>query len=513
MTLLKQWYGPFFLATLFGLVVLDVLSFLTLHTVFETLAFVLLSAFLVCVAIKHPEWVFPLALAEVISTSNGHSLNVELFGASVGWRMVLFAVLLCATLIRCMRHRKTFLSTPWLFILGLVGMIVTLAAVHGFVARYDVRNIYLDANGYVAFLYIWAAFVWMQTSEDRHRLFQAFSAGIAWISTKTLLFVFLFGHLHPKTLVPINTWIRDTRLGELTLQFDHVYRVFLQSQWFLVVAMLLLLAYIVHERSHDSTARIALIPIFAGLMIGLSRSFWVGATTGGVVLLGLFVRSRQMWAWLKRIPDFVTLKIASLCLLYVLIAVPIYGVSGASFGSLFKDRATQTSDVAIDSRKQLLGPLQEAIARAPIQGHGLGATVTYKTKDPKFIEAHKTDIVSTYAFEWGWHDMLVKFGIVGTAIVALLLVQCAIELMHAWKEDPARRWLSAGLLASLVALVVTHTFSPYINHPIGWMTVAFVVAMIPPRERQKVLQPSTARTSVQPALQSAVTRTWAQRGQ
>lgn len=506
MTLLKQWYGSFFIATFFGLIALDVLSFLTLHTVFETLAFVILSAVFVGVAIKHPEWLFPLALAEVISTSNGHSLNMELFGASIGLRMILFAVLVCATLIRCVRHRKTFLSTPWLFILGLVGTVVLLGIVHGFVAEHDVRNIYLDANGYVAVLYIWAALVWIQTSEDRHRLFQTFGAGIAWVSSKTLLFVFLFGHLHPKTLVPINTWIRDTRLGELTLQFDHVYRVFLQSQWFLVVALFLLLAYIVHERSRDSVARIALIPIIAGLIIGLSRSFWVGVVGGGVVLLGLFVRSRQMRAFLKRIPDVAAIKVASLCLLYVLIAVPIYGVSGASFGSLFKDRATQTSDAAIDSRKQLLGPLHEAIARAPIQGHGLGATVTYKTKDPKFIEAHQTDVVSTYAFEWGWHDMLVKFGIVGTAIVALLLVQCVIELMHAWKEDPARRWLYAGLLASLVALVVTHTFSPYLNHPIGWMTLAFIVAMIPPRERQKVSQSSMARRSILSSLQNATPR-------
>ena len=249
MTIMKQCYGSFFVATFFGLVALDAVSFLTLHSVFESAAFVLGAILIVGVAIKYPEWLFPVALAEVISTSNGHSLNIELFGASIGVRMILFAVLLCATLVRCARHRKMFLSTPWLFILALVGTVLALGVAHGIVAGYDMRNIYLDANGYVAFLYIWAAFVWVRVSSDRHRLFQAFSAGIAWIALKTLLFVLLFGHLHPKTLVPINTWIRDTRLGELTLQFDQVYRVFLQSQWFLVVALLLLLAYIVYEQN------------------------------------------------------------------------------------------------------------------------------------------------------------------------------------------------------------------------------------------------------------------------
>ncbi len=507
MTIMKQCYGSFFVATFFGLVALDAVSFFTLHSVFESAAFVLGAILIVGVAIKYPEWLFPVALAEVISTSNGHSLNIELFGASIGVRMILFAVLLCATLVRCARHRKMFLSTPWLFILALVGTVLALGVAHGIVAGYDMRNIYLDANGYVAFLYIWAAFVWVRVSSDRHRLFQAFSAGIAWIALKTLLFVLLFGHLHPKTLVPINTWIRDTRLGELTLQFDQVYRVFLQSQWFLVVALLLLLAYIVYEQRRDFAARIALIPIFAGLVISLSRSFWVGITAGGAVLVGVFVQSKRTLTFLKRIPDFAALKIASLCLLYVLIALPINGVRNASFGRVFADRATQTSDVAIDSRRQLLGPLLEAIARAPIQGSGLGATVTYKTKDPKYIEAHQTNVVSTYAFEWGWHDMLVKFGIAGLSLFVLLLLQCAIELVRAWKEDPARRWLYAGLLASLVALVVTHIFSPYLNHPIGWMTLAFIVAVIPPRERQKVRQPSAARTSVLPSLQGITSRT------
>ena len=137
MTIMKQCYGSFFVATFFGLVALDAVSFFTLHSVFESAAFVLGAILIVGVAIKYPEWLFPVALAEVISTSNGHSLNIELFGASIGVRMILFAVLLCATLVRCARHRKMFLSTPWLFILALVGTVLALGVAHGIVAGYD----------------------------------------------------------------------------------------------------------------------------------------------------------------------------------------------------------------------------------------------------------------------------------------------------------------------------------------------------------------------------------------
>ena len=427
MTLIQQVYGPFFLRTLAALVALDVLSFLTLHSVWETILFGAFTLALVVIAIRKPEWLLPLALAEVISTSNGHSLNVELFGVSIGLRMVVFAVLLVATAWKCAKNRTTYLTSSRFLVLFLFASVVILALVQGIVAGHSIRDVYLDTNGYLAFLYIWAAIVWVQTSKDRHRLFQAFGAGVTWLTSKTLLFVLLFAHMQGKALVPINTWIRDTRLGELTFQFDHVYRVFLQSQWFVVVALLLVVAYLVFERHRDSHARLMVIPMFSVLLISLSRSFWVGALAGGIVLLGWFVLKGRMRPFFNRLFTFVTLGVASVAWLYVLVALPIQGLQRASLGTLFSQRATKTSDIAIDSRKQLLPPLLSAFGEAPIQGHGLGKNVRYRTQDPKYIESHNTDLVSTYAFEWGWIDVLVKFGVVGTAMLLLVLILCVRE--------------------------------------------------------------------------------------
>ena len=121
----------------------------------------------------------------------------------------------------------------------------------------------------------------------------------------------------------------------------------------------------------------------------------------------------------------------------------------------------------------------EAIQQAPLAGSGLGTHVTYTTSDPRYIDTHGTNQVSTYAFEWGWLDLLIKFGLVGTLIFALLLGLLARDLWHAATAHPAKAWLYLGLLATLLALVIAHAFSPYLNHPLGWGTLALLVALLP----------------------------------
>ena len=246
----------------------------------------------------------------------------------------------------------------------------------------------------------------------------------------------------------------------------------------------------------------------AVLLASLSRSFWVGALAGGIVLLGWFVLKGRMRPFFNRLFTFVTLGVASVAWLYVLVALPIQGLQRASLGTLFSQRATKTSDIAIDSRKQLLPPLLSAFGEAPIQGHGLGKNVRYRTQDPKYIESHNTDLVSTYAFEWGWIDVLVKFGVVGTAMLLLVLILCVRELWKAAIIDTDRSWIYAAGMASVAALSVTHFFSPYLNHPIGWMTVAFLFAFIPAQCQATVKVEHTAQIPMpKRTLEGAVPRT------
>ncbi|PIR47952.1 hypothetical protein COV06_00945 [Candidatus Uhrbacteria bacterium CG10_big_fil_rev_8_21_14_0_10_50_16] len=490
MSFLDQFSGKAFLWTVAGLLCLDVLSFFVLHTAAEPILF---SLFVVCaigVSVWKPEWLFPIAMAEIISTSNGHSLNVELAGISIGLRIALFGVLMVATLIHLSRTRRNPIPERYrLPVILLVGLMLY-GVIRGLLSGYDLRILYLDANGYLAIGYLLAAFVWVQDARSRKRLMQLAGAGVVVITFKTLLFLFVFGHLHPKTLNPLYTWIRDTRLGEITLQMGNVYRIFLQSQWFLVPALFVSASYmLLAEKTRENGVRYVHLVVFAAIVASLSRTFWL-ALACAILLFVVYIVWQKGWRTLaSRVPDLVITKIGAVALLWIIIAVPIFQTTGTSiFGSLLRSRATGTDDIALDSRRKLLGPLLTSIAQEPLMGHGLGTQVVYETSDQRYIDGQGTNIVSSYVFEWGWLDLLVKFGLLGTGILLYVFYAIAADLWHASREDRAHTWLYMALFFSFIALLIAHMFSPYLNHPIGWGMIAIIVALVPrtnPAARQR----------------------------
>ncbi len=503
MTFIDQFTGKSFKQVLAGLILLDIVSFISLHTIAEPILAICIVVAAVIVAIKSPSWLFPIAIAEIISTSNGHSLNLFIGDTSIGVRILIFVVLMAATAVRVFKTRTE--SVPKRLILPsvLVVVLVAVSTLQGMISGHPLVDIYKDANGYMAIGYVWAAYVWTRSGILKHRLLQAVGAGVVWIVAKTLLFVLIFGHLHPKTLDPIYLWIRDTRLGEVTLQVGNIYRVFLQSQWFVVPAMLVSGSYLLFSKEKmESGVRVVILVIIATLIASLSRSFWVGSIAGVGVLLGYVVYRKVIARFGVAMLHTAVLSVAAVSLLWVLIAIPIFQTSSTSiFSSILRDRATQSSDVALDSRRQLVEPLLRTISESPVAGHGLGKNVVYTTQDPRYIDAHQTDVVSSYAFEWGWLDIAVKFGVVGLILFAVFLFVIVRMLMKAAKEDKPRAWLYIGLIASVVALVTTHMFSPYLNHPIGWGTIAVIVAL-PPTIR-KVSEPIHIRNIIESRSRSA----------
>ena len=146
------------------------------------------------------------------------------------------------------------------------------------------------------------------------------------------------------------------------------------------------------------------------------------------------------------------------------IAFPIPHVNVASLLDLFGSR-TNLEEAAAASRWNLLPILWHKIEEHPILGSGFGATVTYKSEDPRILAQNPNGMYTTYAFEWGWLEHWVKFGIIGIPLILFLLCSLAWRL---WKLDEPV-WLRATAVSSLVALGVVHVFTPYLNHPLGFL--------------------------------------------
>jgi len=301
-------------------------------------------------------------------------------------------------------------------------------------------------------------------------------------------------------------WLRVYGLGEITYAGSGFYRVFLQSQIYVLVALLIIISLIVYKIINRQFKRTGCgYVVVAGLLsaaivISFSRSFWVGLI--GALLIWLILLIIKL-----KPPKLVIIKtLAVLALvgglgigfIYAAIYFP-YPKSISKFSTdLIQERAEALAgEAGVVSRLNLLPRLGQAIAQHPIIGSGFGTTVTYQTEDPRILEIYPDGNYTTYAFEWGYLDIMVKMGLVGLLVYLGLIWQVSKRGLSKLtvlstdtsvvSTDPTiisinqisaiDRYLIIGLLTGLVAILVTSIFSPYLNHPLGIGYILLLVAI------------------------------------
>jgi O-antigen ligase len=123
-------------------------------------------------------------------------------------------------------------------------------------------------------------------------------------------------------------------------------------------------------------------------------------------------------------------------------------------------------DAAGTSRAQLVGPLLSAIKQHPLLGQGFGATVTYHSNDPRIKNpTNPQGIVTTSAFEWGYLDQWLKWGLFGMLLWAWVIFRQYARGMRIFRRDTDDAVWVASLLAGLVFILFVHVVSPYLNLP------------------------------------------------
>ncbi len=285
---------------------------------------------------------------------------------------------------------------------------------------------------------------------------QALYAALLWLPIKTLALLYVWSHGIKSLSQPLYFWVRRTGIGEVTLVTGNLFRIFLQSQVYAISGFLISLS--------TTRTRLALLILSSvSILIGLSRSLWIGLFVG-LLVLGIIlwkeVGRNDVLVFISRI---VVGFIAASVLIFAVVALPFPKIETGSLSSLFKSRGSVT-DAAAASRWNLLPVLVNKIKQAPILGSGFGATVTYETRDPRILAKNQKGGYTTYAFEWGWLDHWIKFGILGIPVMLWLLISLTTRL---WKlSEPF--WIRAGFVSSLVALATLHVFTPYLNHPLGF---------------------------------------------
>ncbi|MBU0598336.1 hypothetical protein KKF61_05120, partial [Patescibacteria group bacterium] len=177
----------------------------------------------------------------------------------------------------------------------------------------------------------------------------------------------------------------------------------------------------------------------------------------------------------------IAVVIAELALITILVNLPLPGGSsdGISAGTLVKERLTTTDEAALGSRFQLFKPLITKFFDNPVIGSGFGTTVTYQTLDPRTKDINGGWYTS-YSFEWGYLDIVIKIGLIGLLVYLYfiwLIIKDGIKLLKITKNKE-EYLLILGLLFSLIALLITHISTPYINHPLGIFLIIISAAIL-----------------------------------
>ncbi len=424
-------------------------------------------------------------IAELAIGSQGYILSTTIGGFNVSIRLGIFLVVMIAWGIAVAREKRIyfFQSSLWKWYVALITFLA-IGVFIGYVNGNSVSNIFFDWNGYLFFGMVLPLTQAIRNEAQVRKLITVLFAGVTVLAIQTLTILFLFSHgeFFRYYLSDIYKWVRDFRIGEITLQESGFYRVFFQSHIYVVFALLLSLALLV---KHWAWEYVLVLGVSTTLVfLSYSRSFWVAiiVTLGFVAIYLLWKERIKFSKVLKLYLSIVVLFIAGYVFVLGVINIPLSSDagSGVSAGSLLTERTQDpTEDAGGGSRMALLRPLVDKNLEHPLLGSGFGTTVTYATQDQRALENNADGLYTTFAFEWGYLDLWLKLGIAGTAVyivILWLLFTNGMRISSALTVS-TDRYIVMGIMFGVVALGLIHALTPYLNHPlgIGWIVVATVV--------------------------------------
>lgn len=477
--MLDQFLGKAFWVTYGLLAVAYIAGFLTINTPVAYGLTALTALITFVVSVRRLEFGLLIAFAELIATSHGHLFPYA--------RIAIFAAVMLAWGIHFLRGRRPNIKhevfLPFLLLFAAVAWGVYMGFRFGN-AKTDILN---DGNAYLYVLYLLPILTVEWTSAVKRLLLQVFAGAAGFVIDLTLVILYLFTHLSEPVQRAMYTFFRDARIAELTRVVGDIFRVFLQAQFFTMILLFIVLAAVFwfwKSRRDQNAIAIVIIGCLSTLIISMSRSFWIGMIAAlPVIIVAVFIAKRPKAKEVMKVSAAgVLMLIASVATLWFVLAFPFPQARNVSgFGSYLSDRVS-SSDAAISSRWNLLPEMNREITEHTIFGSGFGTIIAFESDDPRVRETYPDGKWRTYAFEWGWHDALIKMGILGP--VALLWIGWVMGagLLRGFKKETG--WLSIGLFAGLVALYATHVFSPYLNHPIGLGYLLFLIPFLTPKTQK-----------------------------
>ncbi|MEA1963296.1 MAG: O-antigen ligase family protein [Patescibacteria group bacterium] len=462
----------------------------------ELYAFIILAALFLIFCIIKIEYGLLILLTELFIGSFGRLFVFEFAGKDISIRMAFWLIFLAVWIGRQiwfsikknerLLRVKELKSKKIFYLYALLFVFIAWGLVNAYLNNTSLVNIFFDFNAWAFFVLLLPIYeIFKNSRKFIDNLFQVFMASIIWLSIKTYVLLFIFSHSIFSLMPDIYTWIRDTRIGELTQIQEGFTRIFFQSHIFVLVgvfvAAIFLLRYF--QEFFENNKKIKkeffvyffLLSFFISVnLISFSRSNWMGLAAALFLFFIIVLRLLKIKKTLYFFGIFLLSGILALFLIIVTVKFP-YPDFQTNFkaAKLLTERAkTISGEAGVSSRWSLLPELWGEIKKAPIRGQGFGAEVTYKSSDPRVLKKNPDGFYTTYAFEWGWLDIWLKIGFLGFLAYVVLIFIIIYKII--WPIIKIKRFnfdfknkFKLALAIGLAAIAIINFFSPYLNHPLG----------------------------------------------
>lgn len=505
--------NKFFKITFLLIVLAEITSFLGYYLpVFNLIGFFAVLALTLYLALKDIKYGIWIALAELIIGSKGYLFHLDVGGSDISIRIAVWLAVMsvwCARLAFEFAASRRSASDDKIKLKNIKGLeffksayapyFITLCIfiawglANGLINHNGYGNVFFDFNGWLFFFYVLPVFSVIKNKQDVKEIINVSAAAAIWLCLETFFLLFAFSH-NFAVMEELYRWIRNTGAGEITQMQSGFSRIFFQSHIYALIGFFTALVLFVKKmreqpREKNLPIYFALIVLFlAANLISLSRSNWLGIVSGILIFwLFSFFILKINWNNFFIINLILGLALfASILLIAVAVKFP-YPAPEAdiSASDLLSERASEfTNEAGVSSRWSLLPELWRGIAGNPILGKGFGAAITYKSDDPRVLQANPDGRYTTYSFEWGWLDIWLKLGLFGVLSYLVLLGKIFYDAFKRGMEN----WLNTAISVSLFAVTVVSFFSPYMNHPLGIGFLILACAMMDSFRRDKNLE-------------------------
>ena len=439
----------------------------------NTLGFFAILLLILIFSLKNLKYGILTALTELFIGGKGYLFFFNIAGVTISIRIAIWLIIMSVYLVKLLGKLikeknisfESFKKTE-LYLFIILFVFLAWGVINGFMNNTGWNNIFFDFNAWLFFAYIFPV---IQVVKNNHNFteefLQRFFISTIWLCFKTLTLLFIFSHNLIGMIHEIYRWVRITGVGEITNMESGFIRIFFQSHLFVLIGFFVILFIFnnFNPKKKYFWIYFSLLTLFSSIIIlSFSRSFWVGMFGSFLIYSIITIRKYNFKNFFKTSLVLLISLFFSIALIAGIIKFP-YPDPNANFNlSQLTNRARNIkNESAVSSRYALLSPLLLEIKKTPIMGAGFGKTITYKSSDPRILEQTADGFYTTYAFEWGWLDIWLKLGILGTLFYLFMIgkiIKNGLSL---------NSWISLSLSIGLVFIVVTSIFSPYTNHPLG----------------------------------------------